>query len=142
MGLSSNVPAVDPTSKEPLRIKFFAPSTVDEPFVRYILKKVGNIKDIETNYISDGRRQFFVHFDSVNDTKLLDNLKYYDKNKGQRNVEPVRIKYGNTRDGRPLYWQIMKIPVTSTGGSRKTRTRRKRRKLNRHGVHLTGRIRK
>ena len=62
---------------------------------------------IQVTTLKDGRRKFFIHYNTQVSTVLRDRLNDFQRRKeaGEENVRPARIIYGN-RNGRDQWWDI------------------------------------
>lgn len=62
---------------------------------------------IQVHTLKDGRRKFFIHYNTQTSTVLRDRLYEFKRRKeaGEENVRPVRIVYG-IHNGRDQWWDI------------------------------------
>ena len=96
----------------PFSFMFIALGKTSEDDVRSILMECafGTLNRIDTAPMPDGKRKFFVHYSEFTAGDLRDRLVDFEKRKanGEVDVRPLRIVYGEKRDGSPVYWQIYK----------------------------------
>ena len=109
---SGSVDSVVGEDTNPFSFMFIALGKTSECDVRIIMSNLnlGTIDSIDTLNMPDGRRKFFVHYSNFTARDLQARLVDFERRKeqGEVDVRPPRIVYDETRDGKPVYWQIYK----------------------------------